>query len=516
MCFFIYMKGKIMEFFSEAWNGVLTELRKLYSENLIELWFNELKIEYIGGEPSTAVISTKQKFKRAFLESKYTSSVENCLEKVLGFDVKAVFIATEEKSADEQLIALGFSDCDSSEDSDISDIKESVKKENKNPGVSFLDTDFREGINNISEDITSGEQNKTVTGITANLNSDYSFENFIVGDSNKFAHAACLAVANKFSASGKAASSDSLQKQYNPLFIYGPSGLGKTHLLYAVMNRIYENEPSAKIVYVKGEDFTNQLVDSISLGTCEQFRNKYRKASILLIDDIQFIAGKPSTQEEFFHTFNALYEKHKQIILTSDRPPRDLKTLETRLQTRFEWGLTADIQPPGFELRIAILKSKAEALNIDLPSDVLEYLANNLKNNVRQLEGAVKKLGARSFLTGDRITVDLAVSCIADLLTGSEPVSVTVDRILEKVSKKYGISIEDIKGRKRTKEIAFARHISIYIIRKLTGMSFPAIGKTLGRNHTTIMSSLDTVEKDLDSNTLLEIEINELIREIKE
>lgn len=217
------------------------------------------------------------------------------------------------------------------------------------------------------------------------------------------------------------------------------------------MNRIYENEPSAKIVYVKGEDFTNQLVDSISLGTCEQFRNKYRKASILLIDDIQFIAGKPSTQEEFFHTFNALYEKHKQIILTSDRPPRDLKTLETRLQTRFEWGLTADIQPPGFELRIAILKSKAEALNIDLPSDVLEYLANNLKNNVRQLEGAVKKLGARSFLTGDKITVDLAVSCIADLLTGSEPVSVTVDRILEKVSKKYGISIEDIKGRKKNK-----------------------------------------------------------------
>ena len=507
-----------MEFFSEAWNGVLTELRKAYSENLMELWFNELKIEYIGGEPSTAVISTKQKFKRAFLESKYTSAVESCLEKVLGFDVKTVFIATEEKSAEEQLASLGFSDSSSKENftSDISNNTEEEKKKNDNQETSFFDTDFREGINNISEDITSGDKNKTLTGAQTSLNSDYSFENFIVGDSNKFAHAACLAVANKFSVSGKAASSDSLQKQYNPLFIYGPSGLGKTHLLYAVMNRIYENEPSAKIVYVKGEDFTNQLVDSISLGTCEQFRNKYRKASILLIDDIQFIAGKPSTQEEFFHTFNTLYENHKQIILTSDRPPRDLKTLETRLQTRFEWGLTADIQPPGFELRIAILKSKAEALSIDLPSDVLEYLANNLKNNVRQLEGAVKKLGARSFLTGDRITVDLAVSCIADLLTGSEPVSVTVDRILEKVSKKYGISIDDIKGRKRTKEIAFARHISIYIIRKLTGMSFPAIGKTLGRNHTTIMSSLDTVEKDLDSNTLLEIEINELIREIKE
>lgn len=508
-----------MEFFSEAWNGVLTELRKSYSENLMELWFNELKIEYIGGEPSTAVISTKQKFKRAFLESKYTSAVENSLKKVLGFDVKAVFIATEEKSAAEQLKDFGFSSSSPDSDKTDPDIRKAgtkPKKKRDNSKASFLDTDFREGINNISEDITSGEKNKVSSGAQTSLNSDYSFENFIVGDSNKFAHAACLAVANKFSVSDSAESAYSLQKQYNPLFIYGPSGLGKTHLLYAVMNRIYENEPSAKIVYVKGEDFTNQLVDSISLGTCEQFRNKYRKASILLIDDIQFIAGKPSTQEEFFHTFNALYENHKQIILTSDRPPRDLKTLETRLQTRFEWGLTADIQPPGFELRIAILKSKAEALNIDLPPDVLEYLANNLKNNVRQLEGAVKKLGARSFLTGDRITVDLAVSCIADLLTGSEPVSVTVDRILEKVSKKYGISIEDIKGRKRTKEIAFARHISIYIIRRLTGMSFPAIGKTLGRNHTTIMSSLDTVEKELESNTLLEIEINELIREIKE
>lgn len=508
-----------MEFFSEAWNGVLTELRKSYSENLMELWFNELKIEYIGGEPSTAVISTKQKFKRAFLESKYTSAVENSLKKVLGFDVKAVFIATEEKSAAEQLKAFGFSSSSPDSDKTDPDIRKAgtkPKKKRDNSKASFLDTDFREGINNISEDITSGEKNKVSSGAQTSLNSDYSFENFIVGDSNKFAHAACLAVANKFSVSDSAESAYSLQKQYNPLFIYGPSGLGKTHLLYAVMNRIYENEPSAKIVYVKGEDFTNQLVDSISLGTCEQFRNKYRKASILLIDDIQFIAGKPSTQEEFFHTFNALYENHKQIILTSDRPPRDLKTLETRLQTRFEWGLTADIQPPGFELRIAILKSKAEALNIDLPPDVLEYLANNLKNNVRQLEGAVKKLGARSFLTGDRITVDLAVSCIADFLTGSEPVSVTVDRILEKVSKKYGISIEDIKGRKRTKEIAFARHISIYIIRRLTGMSFPAIGKTLGRNHTTIMSSLDTVEKELESNTLLEIEINELIREIKE
>ena len=237
--------------------------------------------------------------------------------------------------------------------------------------------------------------------------------------------------------------------------------------------------------------------------------------SVLLIDDIQFIAGKDSTQEEFFHTFNALYEDGKQIIVTSDRPPRDIKTLEQRLRTRFEWGLIADVQPPNFELRIAILKNKAQSLHIDLPADVLEFLAENLKNNVRQLEGVIKKLGAQSFLSGTPVNMDIAVKCAADFMTSGEPVTITVDRILERVSKKYGVSVEDIKSRKRVKAIVFARHVAIYAIRKMTELSLPAIGKIIGRDHSTVLSSLDVIEKEIASNSLFELEMNDLIREIK-
>jgi chromosomal replication initiator protein len=501
-----------MQFLSEVWNSVLAEMREDYSETLMELWFNELHLSYLSDD--VAVISTKQKFKRDFLESKYTSVIHDYLTRV-GFDVRIIFIATDEKSEAEHLRELGLAG-DSAEGEKGAGGAEAAEPELDTPSdpaesdrrnKAFLEKGFDSGINYLS-----GESKKESVGST--VGSDYTFDNFIVGSSNKFAHAACLAVANRY-ASGADSDEEYFQKQYNPLFIYGPSGLGKTHLLYAIMNRISELCPEAKIVYVKGDDFTNQLIDSISHGTCEQFRSKYRTADVLLIDDTQFISGKVSTQEEFFHTFNTLYENHKQIVLTCDCPPRSIKTLENRLQTRFEWGLTADIQPPAYELRIAIMKSKAEALGISLPADVLEFLANNLRSNVRQLEGAVKKLGAQSFLTGAQITVDLAISCVADLMTGSEPASVTVDRILEKVSQKYGVSVEDIKGRKRTKEIALVRHRSIYIIRKLTDLSFPAIGKLFGRDHTTIMASLDTVEREMAKDSLLEIEMSDLIRELR-
>lgn len=274
-------------------------------------------------------------------------------------------------------------------------------------------------------------------------------------------------------------------------------------------------KPELKIVYVKGEEFTNQLVDSIFKNTSEQFREKYRTADLLLIDDIQFIAGRESTQEEFFHTFNALYEDHKQIILTSDRPPRDIKTLEDRLKTRFEWGITADIQPPDADLRAAILKQKAVDMNIHLNNDVINFLAENLKSNIRQMEGAIKKLGALSLLTGTPITIELAKNSIADIMTGGEPVGVTVDRILEHTAKKFGVTVDDIKGTKRNKEIAYARHVAIYLMRKLTDMSLPQIGRILKRDHTTILSSLKTIEKEIGSNSVTDIEIGELQKEIK-
>ena len=342
----------------------------------------------------------------------------------------------------------------------------------------------------------------SIGGTLPPYNFEYTFDNFIVGDSNKFAHAACWAVANRPA------------QDYNPLFIYGPSGLGKTHLLYAITNEIKKKNPDVKIIYIKGEDFTNQLIESLSQQAMPNFRDKYRSCDVLLIDDIQFIAGKVSTQEEFFHTFNALFEDRKQIILTSDRPPRDIKTLEERLKTRFEWGLIADIQPPDLELRIAIIKKKAEQVNVELPDDVLTFLAENLRSNIRQIEGAIKKLGALSFLSGQKITMDLTKSCISELLGGAEPTSVTVEKIFGAVYKKYNIKQEEIIGSRRTKEVAAARHIAIYLVRTVTEMSLPNIGKIFNRDHSTVMSSVETVEKRLRNDALLNVEIHDMIKEV--
>ncbi len=462
-----------MESFSDIWNMVLREMKNDLSQTQIDLWFEELQL--VSLTDTQAVLCNKSEFKRDILKSRYQETVTRYFEKVLGFPVE-VFFTTADKSMEVPPPPQG-----------VNPLKETELR----PGGVTV-----EGYSTTPAD--TGD--KFINGTSA----QYTFDNFIVGSSNKFAHAACLAVAR-----------DSATN-YNPLFIYGASGLGKTHLLYAITNEITKNNPQAKIIYVKGEDFTNQMIESISRNCADQFRDKYRRADVLLIDDIQFIAGKDATQEEFFHTFNALYEDHKQIIMTSDRPPREIRLLEDRLRTRFEWGLIADVQSPDFELRIAIMKSKAQALHIELPNDVLQFLAENLRNNVRQLEGAVKKLGAQSFLTGVPITVDLAITCVADMLTGSEPVSVTVDRIFDKVSKKYGIAPEVIKGRKRTKEIALARHVSIYLMRKLTDMSLPAIGRVMGRDHSTILSSLDAIENEIKNNSLFDIELNELSKEIKD
>jgi chromosomal replication initiator protein len=290
--------------------------------------------------------------------------------------------------------------------------------------------------------------------------------------------------------------------------------LGKTHLLYATINRLKQNNPNIKIIYTNGEDFTNQMIACLANKTMEDFRDKYRTCDVLLIDDIRFIAGREATQEEFFHTFNALYEEKKQIILTSDRPPRDIKTLEDRLKTRFEWGLIADIQPPDLDLRIAIIKKKIEQARIRVPDDVVVFLAENLRSNIRQIEGAIRKLSALSFLNGQDISMELARSCISELLGGAEPVNVTVDKIFTAVFKKYNVRREDLVGTRRTKEVAAARHITIYLIRKITDMSFPNIGKIFGRDHSTVMSSIETVERKLLGDTVFNVEINELIKEV--
>ena len=333
---------------------------------------------------------------------------------------------------------------------------------------------------------------------------EYTFETFIEGSSNKFACAACRYVAKEPA------------KNYNPLFIYGNSGLGKTHLLNAVGHELKKNFPEKTIIYVKGDQFANELIESIRAGTTAGFREKYRKADALLIDDIQFIAGKESTQEEFFHTFNTLYESKKQIVLTSDRPPRDIATLEDRLKTRFEWGLTADVQPPDFETRVAIVKRKAELLHLDLPENVAEFIANHLKNNIRQLEGAVKKLNAYYMLEGIQPVISVAQNAIKDILNETQPIPVTVEKIIGEVSRTFNVSVSDIRGTKRNASIASARRVAIYILREVTGMSMEDIGREFsGRDHSTIVYSLKTMERDMKNDQHLRETVDDIIKNVK-
>ena len=304
----------------------------------------------------------------------------------------------------------------------------------------------------------------------------YTFDTFIVGPSNKFAHAASWAVASNPANS------------YNPLFIYGGSGLGKTHLINAVCEEIKKNNPGFTILSVKGEEFTNELITAIRNGTTQQFHAKYRQADVLAVDDVQFIAGKESTQEEFFHTFNELYQSSKQIILTSDRPPKEIKTLEDRLRTRFEWGLLADIQPPDYETRIAIIHRKAELIHIHIPDDVAEYIANKLKNNIRQLEGVVNRLKAFQQLIGSPPSILTAQSAIKDILNEHQPIPMTVERIVTEVARTYSVTGEDIRSGKRSSTISTARQVAMYIVREITQMSMSTIGEEFGnRDHSTVV-----------------------------
>ncbi len=337
---------------------------------------------------------------------------------------------------------------------------------------------------------------------------EYTFDTFIVGRSNEFAYAACTAVAGSKSSS----------PIYNPLFIYGPSGLGKTHLLTAIAQEFKKNQPYANIIYVTGEAFANELIGSIhQKKDTSQFHQKYRSADILLVDDIQFIAGKESTQEEFFHTFNDLYKMGKQIVLTSDRPPKDIKTLEDRIRSRCEWGLIADISVPDFETRMAIIKRKAELLQLVIPDEVAEFIANKLKTNIRQLEGAVKKLKASKHLLGTQITISMAQSVIKDILTDSQPIPITVENIITEVANVYNVTSDDIRSNKRQQQISVARKVAIYCIREITGLSQEAIGRELGgRDHSTITYSLNNIEEALKKDQHLKESVDDIIKNIRD
>lgn len=371
----------------------------------------------------------------------------------------------------------------------------------------ILKEDFKE-VNLPNKSIRSQEPSKleanfknTIT--SSNLNIKYTFESFVVGNSNRFAHAASLAVG------------ESPSKAYNPLFIYGGVGLGKTHLMHAIGHLINENNENLKVVYLTSEKFINELISAIRDDKNIEFREKYRNVDVLLIDDVQFIAGKERTQEEFFHTFNALHESNKQIILSSDRPPKEIKTLEERLCSRFEWGLIADIQPPDYETRIAILRKKADVDKLNIPNEVLIYIATKIKSNIRELEGALLRVVAYTNLTNSMISLDLAKEALRDLINTKNSKTITIEYIQETIANYFDLNTEMLKSQRRTQNIAFPRQIAMYLCRKLTDSSLPKIGENFGgRDHTTVIHAYEKIQNKIETDQDFSNTINELSNKI--
>ncbi len=441
--------------------------------SIFKLWFGELELYSLT--ESEAIFTTTTPLKKKILLTKYINAISSVLEEIIGFSVKVTVMTKDEINSPPT----------EEDDEDLEDEIPTPDPASRNDG--------REEI--ISEFI-SGSSDKP------SLLDNYTFDNFVVGESNKFAKAACMAVANEPTA-------------YNPLFIYGNSGLGKTHLLYAIINYMKHNHPGLKIVYKKCENFLAELVEAIQDGFTGAFKEKYRKCDVLLIDDIQFLAGKEGTQEEFFHTFSALYESEKQIILTSDRPPKDIKPLSDRLLTRFEGGLIADVQPPNFELRIAIIRKKADDMRLNISNEIIEYLAERLQNNIRQIEGVLKKLHAFDSFSGIDVTKERVDEVISVIDPGNIPTSAMVERILSAVSKHYGVDIESLKSSKRTDTVAKARHVAIYLIKDMTSLTLKQVGGIFGRDHSTVKSSIGVVEVNMRTVNGYEREIKRLRKEIK-
>nr|WP_244861323.1 chromosomal replication initiator protein DnaA [Paenibacillus sp. Marseille-P2973] len=440
---------------SDIWQHILSIINTKLSKPSFDTWFKATKIVSLNDRQ--IVISAPTTFAVEWLESRYTKLVATTVYEYLGKQVDVSFVI-EESAVPEQT---------------------QVYKEPPAP------VQAEESVSNM-------------------LNPKYTFDTFVIGSGNRFAHAASLAVA------------EAPARAYNPLFLYGGVGLGKTHLMHAIGHYILEHSPSSKVVYISSEKFTNEFINSIRDNRAESFRNKYRNIDILLIDDIQFIAGKESTQEEFFHTFNALHEERKQIIISSDRPPKEIPTLEERLRSRFEWGLITDIQPPDLETRIAILRKKAKAENLDIPNEAMMYIANQIDTNIRELEGALIRVVAYSSLINQDITTHLAAEALKDIIPSSRPKMITIQDIQQKVGEYYNLRLEDFKARKRTKAIAFPRQIAMYLSRELTDFSLPKIGDAFGgRDHTTVIHAHEKITQQLKVDQDLYKVINNITEKIK-
>lgn len=432
-----------MNSFEEVFAAVKSYCKERLAEASYNLFIDGL--QPVSMEDSVVTLNTQSEFLKGVLEPRYTPLLEEAFRALLGFDVAIIFMVP-----------------------------------------------------------TSEPSIHAKPAVTPDGNYPYTFQNFIVGSTNKFAHAAAMAVAANPSGA------------YNPLFIWGGSGLGKTHLLNAIQTEIKKNFTNYNVMLVDGETFANEMITSIQNNTTPEFRAKYRVADVLLVDDIQFIGGKESTQEEFFHTFNTLYNADKQIVLVSDRPPKEIKSLEERLRTRFEMGLTADIQPPDFETRVAIIRRKADMLGLELPGDVVEYIANHLKTNIRQLEGTVKRLNAHYRLEGIKPVVGTAKNAIKDILSETQPVPVTVERILTEVARTYNTTVEALRGSSRRLNISNARKVSMYIVREITGMSMEDIGREYNnRDHSTVVYSINDIQAKLETDARMREMVEDIIKNVR-
>ncbi|MFD2672216.1 chromosomal replication initiator protein DnaA [Marinicrinis sediminis] len=442
----------------QIWQQILDIIQTKVSKPSFDTWLKSTRVVVMN--ETTLIVSAPTVFARDWLESRYTKLIHTTVSEFLGSPLQLKIISDE----DEEQVEL----------------EEKMPKPKEDPAAA-------------SDELVS-----------TMLNPKYTFDTFVIGSGNRFAHAASLAVA------------EAPAKAYNPLFLYGGVGLGKTHLMHAIGHYILEHNPKSKVLYISSEKFTNEFINAIRDNRGESFRNKYRNIDILLIDDIQFLAGKEQTQEEFFHTFNALHEERKQIIISSDRPPKEIPTLEERLRSRFEWGLITDIQPPDLETRIAILRKKAKAENLDIPNEAMMYIANQVDTNIRELEGALIRVVAYSSLTNQDITAHLAAEALKDIMPSSRPKVVTIQDIQEKVGEYYGVRIEDFKARKRTKAVAFPRQVAMYLSRELTDFSLPKIGEAFGgRDHTTVIHAHEKISSTLKVDQDLYKSINTLINKIK-
>ncbi|MDQ0257561.1 chromosomal replication initiator protein [Evansella vedderi] len=451
-----------MENLNDLWDQALKKIEEKVSKPSFDTWFKFTKADSIDQSTNTITVIAPNEFARDWLENRYFGIITETLQELTGAELEARFILPKEEKKDDF------------------ELLEKVKPQVKAEVASQEDTPKHM------------------------LNPKYTFDTFVIGSGNRFAHAASLAVA------------EAPAKAYNPLFIYGGVGLGKTHLMHAIGHYVIDHNPGAKVVYLSSEKFTNEFINSIRDNKAVNFRNKYRNVDVLLIDDIQFLAGKEQTQEEFFHTFNALHEERKQIVISSDRPPKEIPTLEDRLRSRFEWGLITDITPPDLETRIAILRKKAKAENLDIPNEVMLYIANQIDTNIRELEGALIRVVAYSSLINQDMNADLAAVALKDIIPNSKPKTITIQDVQKKVAEAFNIRVEELKAKKRTKNVAYPRQIAMYLSRELTDNSLPKIGSEFGgRDHTTVIHAHEKISKLFTTDTDLQRQIQEIKEQLK-